>query len=744
MRISGSWYNELTFSAVRWLSLLRLSLALLLGWSLLPLPRPPTSWLVATWIIEHLQWSVRVELLHQWLLAVLSTTSLRPRFLQFLRIWSGIALCCLVVALLPFNELNERGRLVTGLAFALKVESNGLDLQLVSTWRTSATSYSVPLDLRCPYLPFGQPTTGTSLGISSQALSPTDFLHRKKHECTVRLQESDSQTDHGSYPSPAGKQYSRRHRRVVHPVFSFGCAGGRGFRRLCAGGHEERWWSPTCSSRWFDCYGGLADGLVGRSCFGSWSPHRGPCSRSEGGRWKSSATWKRSRCPVSGCLRSVVANLVPMELSDLDPTSVLGFHEDVSYLPDAATLLKLTKEWVASATAERVQFYSADEGGPAEEQTAVPKQKAKAKASTDKPKTVSAAKQVASHIPSQISSLLPNMASQLAEIQEEQKNMREAFRLQNMLPPPRGTQTPVTMPMQSFAKMLGAPPRTKQVTFAPPPPKKAAVELDSALNVQEQAEEGDHLSERSPLAMAMLEQSRALTTLVSHLQSGDPLVDNPGVSSGTSSRGSQGREKLQRELSQERRILLSNHAECLQEDEASQSPSGQPGRACPCRFLDGTVYGALRWLRKCQRPGHCAICFELCGRFSNAVRLGRSAGAPVFGHAGHRAGSPGRRSLGLSIQSAAVGRPTASDMVLSSQCNGGSTGRSRAFCSLCPQRMATVSLAFMKEMDYIAGRRQEMVKKSAPVPLPAQPAPKPKRKGKFPKGKPEAYAEEEA
>ena len=234
---------------------------------------------------------------------------------------------------------------------------------------------------------------------------------------------------------------------------------------------------------------------------------------------------------------AVVANLVPMELSDLDPTSVLGFHEDVSYLPDAATLLKLTKEWVASATAERVQFYSADEGGPAEEQTAVPKQKAKAKASTDKPKTVSAAKQVASHI-QQISSLLPNMASQLAEIQEEQKNMREAIRLQNMLPPPRGTQTPVTMPMQSFAKMLGAPPRTKQVTFAPPPPKKAAVELDSALNVQEQAEEGDHLSERSPLAMAMLEQSRALTTLVSHLQSG------------TSSRGSQGREKLQRELSQ--------------------------------------------------------------------------------------------------------------------------------------------------------------------------------------------------
>lgn len=499
MRISGSWYNELTFSAVRWLSLLRLSLALLLGWSLLPLPRPPTSWLVATWIIEHLQWSVRVELLHQWLLAVLSTTSLRPRFLRFLRIWSGIALCCLVVALLPFNELNERGRLVTGLAFALKAESNGLDLQLVSTWRTSATSYSVPLDLRCPYLPFGQPTTGTSLVISSQALSPTDFLHRKKHECTVRLQESDSQTDHGSYPSPAPQVSSIA--EGIEELFILSFPLDVPVEEAFAG------YALVVMRRDGGALLALPVGLIAMEALQTVSledpasdlgPHTvvpvPGVKEADGSLQLLGSDLDVLLVDVSD---AVVANLVPMELSDLDPTSVLGFHEDVSYLPDAATLLKLTKEWVASATAERVQFYSADEGGPAEEQTAVPKQKAKAKASTDKPKTVSAAKQVASHI-QQISSLLPNMASQLAEIQEEQKNMREAFRLQNMLPPPRGTQTPVTMPMQSFAKMLGAPPRTKQVTFAPPPPKKAAVELDSALNVQEQAEEGDHLSERSP------------------------------------------------------------------------------------------------------------------------------------------------------------------------------------------------------------------------------------------------------
>ena len=340
---------------------------------------------------------------------------------------------------------------------------------------------------------------------------------------------------------------------------------------------------------------------------------------------------------------AVVANLVTMELSDLDPTSVLGFHEDVSFLPDAATLLKLTKAWVASATAERVQFYSADEGGPVEEQTAVPKQKGKAKASSERPKTVSAAKQVASHI-QQISSLLPNMASQLADIQEEHKNMREAFRLQNMLPPPRGMQTPVTMPMQ-------APPRTKQVTFASPPPKKAAVDLDSALNVQEQAEEGDQLSARSPLAMAMLEQSRALTTLVSHLQSGGPLVDNPGVSSGTSSRGSQGREKLQRELSQRSGgFFLAIMQNAFR-------------RMKPASPLPNT-------LRKCQRPGHCALCLELCGRFSNAVRLGGGSGTFVPILAIEQAAQDGGR-WDLAFNLLLLEDPPPA---ISSQCYGGSDG----------------------------------------------------------------------
>ena len=73
--------------------------------------------------------------------------------------------------------------------------------------------------------------------------------------------------------------------------------------------------------------------------------------------------------------------------------------------------------------------------------------------------------------------------------------------------------------------------------------------MDSSLEVQEQAEELEPLPHGDHLAMAVLEQSRALTTLVAHLQAGDPLLDSQATSSGNSSRGAVDREKLQKESS---------------------------------------------------------------------------------------------------------------------------------------------------------------------------------------------------
>ncbi len=53
--------------------------------------------------------------------------------------------------------------------------------------------------------------------------------------------------------------------------------------------------------------------------------------------------------------------------------------------------------------------------------------------------------------------------------------------------------------------------------------------------------------------------------------------------------------------------------------------------------------------------------------------------------------------------------------------------RLRAFAPLCPQRWATIALAYLKEVDYIATRRTDLNKKAAP---PVPPVPTPKKKGK--------------
>ena len=63
--------------------------------------------------------------------------------------------------------------------------------------------------------------------------------------------------------------------------------------------------------------------------------------------------------------------------------------------------------------------------------------------------------------------------------------------------------------------------------------------------------------------------------------------------------------------------------------------------------------------------------------------------------------------------------------------------RLRAFAPLCPQKWATVALAYAKEVDYIQNRKAELTKKQPSQPskegLP-QPKPKPKRKPKWQTG----------
>ena len=103
---------------------------------------------------------------------------------------------------------------------------------------------------------------------------------------------------------------------------------------------------------------------------------------------------------------------------------------------------------------------------------------------------------------------------------------------------------PVSMPLQSFAKMMGSPP-----VGLPSPPPKASLLGQAGAQLAE--EELPPVPGGDTLAQAVLQQSVALTSLVAHLQQGgDPLLDPQGTASSTSSRGAAGRERLQKELAQ--------------------------------------------------------------------------------------------------------------------------------------------------------------------------------------------------
>ena len=317
-------------------------------------------------------------------------------------------------------------------------------------------------------------------------------------------------------------------------------------------------------------------------------------------------------------------------MSPYDPElaeQTLGFDLDPQVLPDGPTLLRFAKEWIALSGAERAEFYSAEE-------VEVPKAKGKAKASEKAAKKAlsrPSPQQVADHVKN-ISELLPAMAAQLTELRDEQKRIQLMVEGQGMATPPRASQAPVSMPMQQFAGLMGSPPKVKGLSLKPPPPK-VTFALDSTLGIQEQAEEGSpaHLDAEGggdSLALAVLEQSRALTSLVSHLQSGgDPLLDGTASSSSLSSKGAMNREKLQRELANRSGgfflSVVQNAYKKLKP--ASKVPDSTQSVAA-------TDFSMLQYLERfgtwqCSRHWNCTVCSEFHHRLCHPRGLGGGQGA---------------------------------------------------------------------------------------------------------------------
>ena len=431
--------------------------------------------------------------------------------------------------------------------------------------------------------------------------------------------------------------------------------------------------------------------------------------------------------------------VTPYSRTDLGDDLIQPFFVDAGTFPDPFSLVSKAREWVYTLGGEMVAFYSAEEEVEAPK-TPVMKATTK-KAPAEKAKRQSAPQQVAESI-KYLAELAPELAVQLNAIKEEQTKMRQDFEAQSLRTPMRPSQAPVSMDLQTLGKVMGPPPRTKNMTLASPPPKKglATPKLDSVLPLQEQVEEAEmeetsmEKAEGNALALAVLEQSRALTSLVSQMQSGDPLLDSQGQSFSMSSKGAQGREKLQNELSaRSGNFMLSVLQNALRRM--------RPASPLPTSIAQvaETDFSMVSYLERYGGYGNCRelgiIQFALSYVMDAAIR-GDLAGVQEHLSLLFVAIEQANQDQGrwdLAFQLLLLDDPPSQMWTYSRPGSQASTGRARAFAPLCPQRWATVSLAFLKELDFISNRRLEMNKKVQPKQ--EDPPVSPKRKGKFPKGK---------
>ena len=432
----------------------------------------------------------------------------------------------------------------------------------------------------------------------------------------------------------------------------------------------------------------------------------------------------------------IIVGLERFADSEVPEDRLASFGSDISIVPEAEVLVRYAADWIALAGGQRAAFYSAEELPEGEVQApTTAKQQAKAK---EKPKRQSVAQVTASHL-STMAQLLPAMADQLKALQENQVRMQAELLGKAALPPPRPSQMPATMSPQDFANVVGAPPKVRGPSTMAPPAKKSGPMMDSPLTFQEQSEEMVDQG-GSSLAQAVLEQSRALTALVAHMQQGDPLIDASSSSTATSSRGAQGREKLQKELA-----ARSGHFMLT----VMQNMFRRLKPAMPLpQTLDqmaSTDVSMVQYLERFGGYGNCRdmgiVQYALAFIVDMAVRgdlVGIQEHLALLIVAIEQYAQDSKWELGFLLTLLEDPPP---QMWAFRNPVGAQTGRVRAFAPLCPQRWATIQLAYMKEIDFIQNRRSEATKKE-PNPQPAQPAPgspNPRRRAKFPK--PKAAAE---
>ena len=454
------------------------------------------------------------------------------------------------------------------------------------------------------------------------------------------------------------------------------------------------------------------------------------------------------------CTKEVVDHLhVPGIVDELD----YGFAEDQPYaLPAPDDLVVKATGWISVASHQRVGYYSAEsaEETPAPVLEADTKKKAEPKKQKPgaglptgnakpgpRPKRATTASLAAS-----LDSLMvaiPTLTTQVQALQDRQVKFEE-----RLAGAPLTTRSQLTQPLSS---LLQNPPRTSFDQVAKnmtPPPRTAAspalgilaplTEKPMMLKELEGEKQEVLAGDQGSLAQAVLAQSQALTTLVSQIASAgsDPMADLTGTGTSSGSRGAQGRARLQAELALQKGTFFMSVLQSMARRMSPTSSVELTPQEMLSRGISGTRYverfggyGRMKEWGQLQYQVMTALDYLMDENYSAAkdtvALLAVTLEQGVLDN--------GRLEIASLL---CLQEDVPSGVFMNRQISA--TSRSRSFAPLADQRWITCALAYLKEMDVIAAKRQEFAwgpqKISGGVLGDADPKPKPKpapkRKGK--------------
>ena len=443
---------------------------------------------------------------------------------------------------------------------------------------------------------------------------------------------------------------------------------------------------------------------------------RVPASIVEGG--VVSPTGMEVEVLVVDCLAQVLNSMRPF---GPDEEVVYNFDEDSPFAyPLIDALLPQVVQWAGQSTDVRAGFYTPEEEEEPAETPVRRQRERRAKASPledgpkpKRPTTASLAQDMKGLLDS-----LPLISNQLQLITDRQAALEARLPAATRTSPTAlygalGAPRPATAPsVSSLAKAVQPPPRTLRKEGLGLLASPGSVRPMEVQALEEERQEALQMcaptSGDAMLAKAVMEQSRALTSLVSQIASAqtDPMSELTGGLSSAGTRGASTRAKLQQELASHRGSFFQSVLQSMSRRMAPTSPATSSTEELLARGVSG-----IRYLERFGGYGRNRELGQLQFQVMTIFDFLMAENVP--------AAMDGIALLAVTLEQACLdgGRMELATLLCLQEDPPASifvnrqlaaTSRAKSFAPLADQRWVTCALAFLKEMEVITSKRTEL------------------------------------